>query len=344
MKKALITGITGQDGAYLAAFLLKNNYQVFGSYRRSSSSNFWRLDYLKVSNHKNLSLIECDLNDQGSVLNCVKKIIPDEIYNLAAQSYVAVSFDQPYLTSMTTGLGALNILEAIRHTNKNIKFYQASSSEMFGKVLETPQNEKTPFYPRSPYGVAKVYAHWMTINYRESYDIFASNGILFNHESPIRGLEFVTRKITDSIAKIKLGLLDCLEIGNMDSKRDWGYAYDYVEGMYKILQHEKADNYVLATNKTETVRNFLTYTLDTLDFNYVFEGKNENEVCINKDNNKVICKVNKSFYRPSEVDLLKGDYSKAKKELNWEPRTDLKKLVEIMTDADYQRNKSGTVY
>ena len=211
-------------------------------------------------------------------------------------------------------------------------------------MLFRSQNEKTPFYPRSPYGVAKVYAHWMTINYRESYDIFASNGILFNHESPIRGLEFVTRKITDSIAKIKLGLLDCLEIGNMDSKRDWGYAYDYVEGMYKILQHEKADNYVLATNKTETVRNFLTYTLDTLDFNYVFEGKNENEVCINKDNNKVICKVNKSFYRPSEVDLLKGDYSKAKKELNWEPRTDLKKLVEIMTDADYQRNKSGTVY
>lgn len=344
MKKVLITGITGQDGAYLSAYLLEKNYKVYGSFRRSSSSNFWRLEYLKIHNHKNLVLVECDLNDQGSVLNLVKEIVPDEIYNLAAQSFVGVSFDQPYLTSMTTGLGALNILEAIKHINKDIKFYQASSSEMFGKAQEIPQNEKTSFYPRSPYGVAKVYAHWMTINYRESYDIFASNGILFNHESPLRGLEFVTRKITDSVSKIKLGLLDCLEIGNMEAKRDWGFAKDYVEGMHKILQHNKADSFVLATNKTETVRNFLKYALNALDFDYIFEGKSENEVCIDKKSNKVICKVNKLFYRPSEVDFLKGDFSKAKEELDWSPKTSLNDLVKIMVEADYSRNKSGTVF
>jgi GDPmannose 4,6-dehydratase len=293
---------------------------------------------------KRLFLHYGDLTDSSNLNRLIEKTQPHEIYNLGAQSHVQVSFEVPEYTAEVDGIGTLRFLDAIRETGINTKFYQASTSELFGKVQEIPQTEKTPFYPRSPYAAAKLYAYWIVVNYREAYGLFASNGILFNHESPIRGLEFVTRKITDSIAKIKLGLLDCLEIGNMDSKRDWGYAYDYVEGMYKILQHEKADNYVLATNKTETVRNFLTYTLDTLDFNYVFEGKNENEVCINKDNNKVICKVNKSFYRPSEVDLLKGDYSKAKKELNWEPRTDLKKLVEIMTDADYQRNKSGTVY
>ncbi|RLA72828.1 MAG: GDP-mannose 4,6-dehydratase, partial [Epsilonproteobacteria bacterium] len=250
MKKAIVTGITGQDGAYLVELLLKKGYEVYGTYRRTSSVNFWRMEELGIKNHKNLHLVEYDLTDQANSIRMVMEIQPDEIYNLAAQSFVGVSFEQPLATAHITGLGCVHLLEAIRIVNTKIKFYQASTSEMFGEVQEIPQKESTPFYPRSPYGVAKLYAHWMVINYRESYNIFACSGILFNHESPLRGKEFVTRKITDSVAKIKLGKLKCMELGNMDAKRDWGFAKDYVEGMYLMLQADKADTYVLATNRT----------------------------------------------------------------------------------------------
>lgn len=250
MKKAIITGITGQDGAYLTELLLNNNYKVFGTYRRTSTVNLWRLEELGIINHPNLLLIEYDLTDTSASIRLIQDIQPDEVYNLAAQSFVSVSFKQPITTAEITGLGALNLLEAIRIINPKIRYYQASTSEMFGKVQEIPQTETTPFYPRSPYGVAKLYAHWMTINYRESYDMFASSGILFNHESPLRGREFVTRKITDTVAKIKLGKQECLELGNMNAKRDWGFARDYVEGMWRILQADCPDTFVLATNRT----------------------------------------------------------------------------------------------
>jgi len=255
--KAIITGITGQDGAYLTQLLLEKGYTVYGTYRRTSSVNFWRMQELGVQDHPNLHLVEYDLTDLGASIALVQKVQPDEIYNLAAQSFVGVSFEQPSATAQITGIGALNLLEAIRLVNTKIRFYQASTSEMFGKVQAIPQVEDTPFYPRSPYGVAKLYAHWMTINYRESYGIFGSSGILFNHESPLRGREFVTRKITDSVAKIQLGQLDCLELGNLDAKRDWGYAKEYVEGMWRMLQVDEPDTYVLATNRTETVRDFV---------------------------------------------------------------------------------------
>ncbi|HIP54286.1 MAG TPA: GDP-mannose 4,6-dehydratase, partial [Sulfurimonas autotrophica] len=245
MKKAIVTGITGQDGAYLAELLLQKDYIVYGTYRRTSSVNFWRIEELGIKEHENLHLIEYDLTDQANSIHMVKDIEPDEIYNLAAQSFVGVSFQQPLATAHITGLGCAHLLEAIRIVNPKIKFYQASTSEMFGKVQEIPQKETTPFWPRSPYGAAKMYAHWMVVNYRESYDMFACSGILFNHESPLRGREFVTRKITDSVAKIKLGKLDCIELGNMDAKRDWGFARDYVEGMYLMLQAKKPDTYVL---------------------------------------------------------------------------------------------------
>ncbi|RYZ81393.1 MAG: GDP-mannose 4,6-dehydratase, partial [Proteobacteria bacterium] len=256
-KRAVVTGITGQDGAYLAELLLSKGYVVFGTYRRTSSVNFWRIEELGIQNNPDLHLVEYDLTDLGSSLQLIKDSAPDEVYNLAAQSFVGVSFNQPDATAQITGMGALHLLEAIRLTNRKIRFYQASTSEMFGKVQAIPQVEDTPFYPRSPYGVAKLFAHWMTINYRESYDIFGCSGILFNHESPLRGREFVTRKITDSVAKIKLGKLDVLELGNMGAKRDWGYAKEYVEGMYLMLQADEPDSYVLATNRTETVREFV---------------------------------------------------------------------------------------
>jgi len=340
MKKiALVTGITGQDGAYLAELLLGKNYIVYGSYRRSSSSNFWRLEFLKIKDHKNLHLVELDLTDQGSILSLVKKVKPQEIYNLAAQSFVGVSFDQPHLTTLVSGVGALNLLEAIRYTDKDIKFYQASTSEMFGKVQEIPQVETTPFYPRSPYGISKLYAHWMTINYRESYNIFGSCGILFNHESPIRGTEFVTRKITDSLAKIKTGRIKFFEIGNLDAKRDWGYAKDYVDGMWRILQQNKPESFILATNNTNTVRDFLISALDSLGFKYEFNGHGVDEECVDLISGNVICKVSKNFYRPAEVDLLIGDFSKARENLKWSPSTKFEKLVQLMCDADMNRNK-----
>lgn len=341
MKKAIVTGITGQDGAYLAELLLNKGYKVYGTYRRNASVNFWRIDELGIKNHPNLELIEFDLIDASNAIRLVNKIEPDEIYNLAAQSFVGVSFEQPLATAHITGLGAVHLLEAIRIVNPKIKFYQASTSEMFGKVQEIPQKETTPFYPRSPYGVAKLYAHWMTINYRESYDIFGCSGILFNHESPLRGLEFVTRKITDGVAKIVLGKIDHLELGNLDAKRDWGYAKEYVEGMYLMMQANKPDTYVLATNRTETVRDFVKMAFKAVDIDIEFVGEGVNEKGIDKKNGKILVKVNPKYFRPAEVDLLIGDYSKAKKELGWEPKTSLEELCKMMVEADIRRNERG---
>jgi GDPmannose 4,6-dehydratase len=344
MKTAFITGITGQDGAYLTKLLLNKNYKVYGTYRRTSSVNFWRLEELGVKNNPNLELVEYDLTDLGTTINLIQRIQPDEIYNLAAQSFVGVSFEQPNTTAQITGIGALHLLEAVRLIDTKIKFYQASTSEMFGKVQAVPQKEDTPFYPRSPYGVAKLYAHWMTINYRESYGIFASSGILFNHESPLRGQEFVTRKITDSIAKIKLGKLDLLELGNLDAKRDWGYAEEYVEGMWKMLQADIPDTYVLATNRTETVRDFVAMAAKAAGMQLTFQGSGEGEVGIDVASGKTIVSVNPKFYRPAEVDLLIGCAEKAKNDLGWEPKTTLEQLCAMMVEADIRRNQVGTSF
>lgn len=341
MKKAIITGITGQDGAYLAGLLLGKGYEVYGTYRRTSSSNFWRIEELGIKNNPNFHLVEYDLTDLSSSIRLVEKIHPDEIYNLAAQSFVAVSFEQPVATAKITGLGAVHLLEAIRIVDRGIRYYQASTSEMFGKVQEVPQKESTPFYPRSPYGIAKLYAHWMTINYRESYDIFGASGILFNHESPLRGLEFVTRKITDGMVRIKLGRLDCLELGNLDAKRDWGYAKDYVEGMWKMLQVEKPDTFVLATGRTETVRDFVSMSCKALGIDIEWRGAGINEVGIDRKTGKTIVKVNPKFYRPAEVELLIGDASKAKQVLGWEAKTTLEDLCKMMVEADLRRHESG---
>lgn len=337
MKKAIITGITGQDGAYLAKLLLEKGYKVFGTYRRLSSLNIWRIKELGIENHSNLSLVEYDLTDLGSSIRLIQKCEPDEIYNLAAQSFVGVSFDQPMTTAQITGLGPLNLLEAIRMVNPKIRYYQASTSEMFGKVQAIPQTETTPFYPRSPYGVAKLYAHWMTINYRESYDIFGCSGILFNHESPLRGLEFVTRKITHTAALIKAGLADCLELGNLDAKRDWGFAGDYVEGMWRMLQADHPDTYVLATNKTTTVRDFVKMSFNELGITLQFTGKGAEEIGVDASSGKTLVKVNPKFYRPAEVDLLIGDPIKAEKELGWKPTVQLEQLCSMMVKADMQR-------
>ncbi|MDV2321632.1 GDP-mannose 4,6-dehydratase [Vibrio cholerae] len=338
---AIITGITGQDAAYLAELLLDKGYKVFGTYRRTSSVNFWRIEELGIKNHPNLELVEYDLTDLSASIRLLQSTKATEIYNLAAQSFVGVSFDQPLTTAEITGIGPVNLLEAIRIVNPKIRFYQASTSEMFGKVQEIPQRETTPFYPRSPYGVAKLYAHWMVINYRESYDIFATSGILFNHESPLRGQEFVTRKITDSVAKIKLGKLDVLELGNMDAKRDWGFAKDYVEGMWRMLQADKADTFVLATNRTETVRDFVTMAFKAANIELEWIGSEENETATDKATGKVLVKVNPKFYRPAEVDLLIGNPEKAKKELGWEPKTTLEELCAMMVKADLRRNEQG---
>jgi len=271
----------------------------------------------------------------------VSEIKPDEIYNLAAQSFVHVSFDQPLATSMITGIGVTHMLEAIRIVNKDIKFYQASTSELYGKVQEVPQKETTPFYPRSPYGVSKLYAHWMVINYRESYDMFACNGILFNHESPLRGIEFVTRKISDAVARISKGLKDYIELGNLDASRDWGYAPEYVDGMYKMLQHDNPDTFVLATNKAYTVRQFVQYSFNVVGIDVKWEGSGVSERGINKKTGKIIVKINKDFFRLSEVDALIGDYSKAEKELAWVPQVELKKICQIMVESDLKALKTN---
>lgn len=341
MKKAIITGVTGQDGAYLAQLLLDKGYAVFGTYRRTSSVNFWRIEELGIQKHPNLHLVEYDLTDQGSSLALMQKVRPDEVYNLAAQSFVGVSFDQPSTTAQITGIGALNLLEAIRLVNPKIRFYQASTSEMFGKVQAVPQVEETPFYPRSPYGVAKLFAHWMTVNYRESYGIFGSSGILFNHESPLRGREFVTRKITDSVAKIKLGKLGCMELGNLDAKRDWGFAKEYVEGMWRMLQADAPDTFVLATSRTETVRDFVRMAFRGAGITVEFKGSAENETAVDTATGKTVMRVNPRFYRPAEVELLIGNSAKAKAKLGWAPATTLEQLCQMMVDADLRRNQQG---
>lgn len=337
MKRVLITGITGQDGAYLAEFLLNKGYEVYATYRRTSSINFWRIEALRIYGNPNLHLVEYDLIDQANSIRLVSKIQPDEIYNLAAQSFVGVSFEQPLATAHITGLGVVHLLEAIRIVNPQIKFYQASTSELFGKVQEVPQTEKTPFYPRSPYGVAKLYAHWMTINYRESYNIFATCGILFNHESPLRGLEFVTRKITNSVARIIAGKQKVLELGNLDAKRDWGFAGEYVDGMYRMMQADEPDTYVLATNRTETVREFVRLAFKAADIELEFHGKGENEHAKNSRTGVTVVTVNPKFYRPTEVELLIGSAQKAKNILNWETKTTLEELCSMMVEADIKR-------
>lgn len=344
MKSAVITGISGQDGAYLAELLLEKGYKVYGTYRRTSSVNFWRIEELGIDKHPNLHLVEHDLQDLGSSIRLLQDSQATEVYNLAAQSFVGVSFDQPVLTAQITALGALNLLEAIRAVNPKIRFYQASTSEMFGLVQQVPQTEQTQFYPRSPYGVAKLYAHWMTVNYRESYDMFASSGILFNHESPLRGREFVTRKITDSVAKIKLGKLDVLELGNLDAKRDWGFAKEYVEGMWRMLQADKPDTYVLATNRTETVRDFVTMAFKAIGVTVAWTGSGLDEVGTCSASGKTLVKINPKFHRPAEVDLLIGNPEKAKRELGWEPSTTLEELCEMMVAADLRRNEAGASF
>lgn len=341
---AIITGITGQDGAYLAELLLSKGYRVYGAYRRTSSINFWRIKELGIMNNPNLHLVEFDLTDLGCCIRLLERAEPLEIYNLAAQSFVGVSFEQPATTAEITGIGAVNLLEAIRIVNPRIKYYQASTSEMFGKVQEIPQTESTSFYPRSPYGAAKLYAHWMTINYRESFGLFASSGILFNHESPLRGIEFVTRKITDSIAKIQLGMLDTLQLGNVNAKRDWGYAKDYVEGMHLMLQADKPDTYVLATNRTESVRDFVNLTCKAADMTISWIGRGEKEYAIDTKTGKKLVVINPSFYRPAEVDLLIGNPQKAHDLLGWSPKTNLETLCSMMYEADLKRNKQALVF
>lgn len=343
-KRAVITGITGQDAAYLAELLLEKGYQVFGTYRRTSTVNLWRIEELGIENHPNFELLEYDLTDLSASIRLLQKTDPSEVYNLAAQSFVGVSFEQPITTAEITGIGPVNLLESIRIVNPKIRFYQASTSEMFGKVQDIPQKESTPFYPRSPYAVAKLYAHWMVINYRESYDIFATSGILFNHESPLRGREFVTRKITDSVAKIKLGKLEVLELGNMDAKRDWGFAKDYVDGMWRILQADIPETYVLATNRTETVRDFVTMAFRAVDIELEWHGSEESETGLDKATGKTLVQVNPKFYRPAEVELLIGDATKAQTELGWSTTTTLEELCNMMVEADLRRNKLGVSF
>jgi GDPmannose 4,6-dehydratase len=343
-KVAIVTGITGQDGAYLAELLLEKGYTVYGTYRRTSTVMFWRIEELGIDKHPNLHRVEYDLTDPGSTIRLLEKSEATEVYNLAAQSFVAVSFDQPITTGKITGLGALNMLEAIRIVNPKIRFYQASTSEMFGKVQQVPQTEQTPFYPRSPYGVAKLYAHWMTVNYRESYGIFGTSGILFNHESPLRGLEFVTRKITDGIAKVRLGKQEMLELGNLDAKRDWGYAKDYVEGMWRMLQTKSPDTYVLASGRTETVRDSVTMACKAAQIEIAFEGEGEQERGIDVATGKTIVRVNPRFYRPAEVDLLIGNSEKAGRELGWKPKTTLEELCRMMVEVDLIRNAHGVSF
>ncbi len=340
MKKALITGITGQDGAYLAQLLLDKGYTVYGAYRRTSSENFWRIADLGIDKHPQLRLVEFDLTDLSGTIRLLSSSEVQEVYNLAAQSFVGVSFEQPLTTAEITGVGALNLLEAIRIVNPKIRFYQASTSEMFGKVQAVPQTESTPFYPRSPYGVAKLFAHWMTVNYRESYGIFAASGILFNHESPLRGKEFVTRKITDAMAQIKLGKKQCLELGNLDAKRDWGFAKDYVDGMWRMLQIDQPETFVLATNRTETVRDFVSLAAQAVEINLDWQGSGPNEQGVDASG-VVRVRINPDFYRPAEVDLLIGDASKAAQLLNWKASTTLEELCDMMVKADLQRHREG---
>lgn len=335
MKKALITGITGQDGSFLAELLLKKGYEVYGIQRRSSTSNIANIEHIFDNpEFPNFYTIYGDLADGPTLARIIEQVRPDEIYNLGAQSHVRISFDLPEYTANVTGLGALRILEAIRYLKFPVKYYQASSSEMFGKVLTVPQNETTPFNPQSPYGISKTFAFYITRSYRNSYNIFASNGILFNHESERRGLNFVTRKITLGLARVKLGLQDILCLGNLDAKRDWGHSKDYVEAIWKILQYNKPDDFVIATGQTHTVREFVEEVGRNLGTDIIWEGKGLDEKGIDRNTGKKIIEIDSRYFRPTEVDLLQGDFSKAKRELGWEPRITFKELVKIMTEHD----------
>lgn len=336
MKKALITGITGQDGSYLAEFLLEKGYEVHGIVRRVSTFNRERIAHLFEEPHEKakVTLHYGDLNDANSLHRIIRALQPDELYNLGAQSHVRISFDIPEFTGDVTGLSTTRLLEAIRHDSPHTRFYQASSSEMFGLARETPQKETTPFHPRSPYGIAKVYAYWMTVNYRESYGLYACNGILFNHESPRRGENFVSRKITITLSKIVRGELEKLYLGNLYAKRDWGYAKDYVEGMWLMLQQEKPDDYILATNESHSVKEFVEEACRLLDIDLMWEGDGVNERGINRKTGKVLVEIDPRYFRPAEVDRLQGDYSKAKKHLGWSPKVSFKELVKIMLEYD----------
>lgn len=335
MKTALITGIRGQDGAYLARLLLEKGYEVYGADRRSGDSGFWRLKELGIE--RDVKVRYMDLLELTNIMREIERIRPDEVYNLAAQSFVQVSFEQPILTADIDAMGVLRLLEALRIIRPEARFYQASTSEMFGRVQAIPQNEKTPFYPRSPYGVAKLFGHWITVNYRESYNIFACSGILFNHESPLRGLEFVTRKLTHGIAKIKHGLQDRIVVGNLDSKRDWGYAPEYVEAMWLMLQQSEPDDYVIATGETHSVREFVEIAFKFAGFDIVWEGKGLEEKGIDRKTGRVVVEISPEFFRPAEVDILIGDATKAREKLGWSPNTRFEDLVRIMVEADLRR-------
>jgi len=335
MKRALITGIRGQDGAYLARLLLEKGYEVYGADRRSGDSGFWRLKELGIE--RDVRIRYMDLLELTNIMREIERISPDEVYNLAAQSFVQASFEQPILTADIDAIGVLRLLEALRTVKPDTRFYQASTSEMFGRVQEIPQNEKTPFYPRSPYGVAKLFGHWITVNYRESYNMFACSGILFNHESPLRGLEFVTRKLTYGIARIRHGLQDRIVVGNLDSKRDWGYAPEYVKAMWLMLQQPEPDDYVIATGETHSVREFIGHAFRHAGFDLIWDGKGTEEKGIDRKTGRVLVEVSPEFFRPAEVDILIGDASKAKERLGWSPQTRFEDLVRLMVEADLRR-------
>lgn len=337
--RALVTGVTGQDGAYLCKLLLEQGYEVYGAYRRSATLNLWRLDELGMS--ADVRLVPLDLIEFTNILRTLESVRPDEFYNLAAQSFVGLSFEQPIYTSDVDGVGPLRILECLRTVKPDCRFYQASTSEMFGKVQEMPQRETTPFYPRSPYGVAKLHAHWMTVNYRESYGLFACSGILFNHESPLRGIEFVTRKITAALARMKHGLQDVLELGNMEARRDWGFAGDYVEAMHRMLRRDVPDDFVIATGETHPVSEFVERAAAVCGFQPEWEGEGESRRCLDRRTGRVLVRVNPAFYRPAEVEVLLGDAARARRELGWSPRVSFPELVERMVKADLDRLAAG---
>ena len=341
-KKALITGITGQDGAYLSEFLIKKGYKVYGALRRTSSINTSRLSYIGVLD--NIELVSMDLAEITNIQRLIERIEPDEIYNLAAQSFVQTSYEQPIFTSDIDGIGVTRILETVRNLGGKSKFYQASTSEMFGKAQQSPQNESTPFYPRSPYGIAKLYSHWMTVNYREAWNMFACSGILFNHESPLRGTEFVTRKISQGMAQIALKKIKKINLGNLNAERDWGFAGDYVEAMWLMLQKEKPDDYVIATGETNSVRDFVQVAANSIDIDIEWDNEGDNEVGICKKTGNVIISVDKQYTRPSETDHLLGDASKAKENLNWKPSINFQSLVNMMVEHDLKRIKDDNFW
>lgn len=341
MKRAFITGVMGQDGAYLSKLLLDKGYEVWGAFRRSASLNDWRLRRLGVQD--DVKLIPFELLEFSNIVRVIEKVEPDEVYNLAAQSFVGVSFEQPIFTGDVDGLAVARLLEAIRMLKLPTRFYQASTSEMFGQIQDSIQSEKTPFYPRSPYGVAKLYGHWITVNYREAFGMHTSSGILFNHESPLRGIEFVTRKITSTLVRIKRGEANMLELGNMDAKRDWGFAGDYVDGMWRMLQQDDGDDFVLATGRTETVRDFVRLAGKATGFDLEFEGMGVDEIAIDRKSGRTLVKVNPEFFRPAEVEVLIGDAGKAKEKLGWAPKVGLEELAEMMVEADADALARGEV-